>query len=120
MAWRESLLGAVAVVREPDQHRTLRVDNRFQMGGTGSKEMAARHAHLALLLHPAPGRGLVLGVGTGLTFGAATLHPDLEADGVELVPQVVELMPLFEPENRRRSRQPHGFACIRPTPGVSC
>ena len=106
MAWRESLLGAVAVVREADQHRTLRVDNRFQMGGTGSKEMAARHAHLALLLHPAPRRGLVLGVGTGLTFGATTLHPDLEADGVELVPQVVELMPLFEPENRAAQRQP--------------
>ena len=50
----------------------------------------------------------MLGVGTGLTFGAATLHPDLEADGVELVPQVVELMPLFEPENRAVQRQP-GF-----------
>jgi spermidine synthase len=106
LAWRESLLGSVAVVREPDRHRTLRVDNRFQMGGTGSAEMAARHAHLAFLLHPAPERGLVLGVGTGLTFGAATLHPGLEADGVELVPQVVGLMPLFEPENRQASRHP--------------
>jgi spermidine synthase len=106
MAWRESLLGAVAVVREADQHRTLRVDNRFQMGGTGSTEMAARHAHFALLLHPAPRRSLVLGVGTGLTFGAATLYPELEGDGVELVPSVVELMRWFEPENREVSRQP--------------
>ncbi len=106
LAWRESLLGSVAVVREPDRHRTLRVDNRFQMGGTGSAEMAARHAHLAFLLHPAPQRGLVLGVGTGLTFGAATLHPGLQADGVELVPQVAALMPLFEPENRQASRHP--------------
>jgi spermidine synthase len=104
LAWRESMLGAVAVVREPDGHRTLRVDNRFQMGGTGSTEMAARHAHLALLLHPAPERGLILGVGTGLTLGAATLHPGLHTDGVELVPQVVALMPLFEPENRQASR----------------
>jgi spermidine synthase len=106
VAWRESLLGSVAVIGEPDRHRTLRVDNRFQMGGTGSAEMAARHAHLALLLHPKPKRGLVLGVGTGLTFGAATIHPGLEADGVELVPRVIELMPWFEPENRQASRQP--------------
>jgi spermidine synthase len=106
LGWRESLLGSVAVVREPDRHRTLRVDNRFQMGGTGSTEMAARHAHLALLLHPAPRRGLVLGVGTGLTFGTATLYPDLQADGVELVPQVAAFMPLFEPENRQAGRHP--------------
>jgi spermidine synthase len=106
LAWRESLLGTVAVVREPDQTRTLRVDNRFQMGGTGSAAMAARHAHLAMLQHSAPRRALVLGVGTGLTFGAATLYPGLTADGVELVPEIVELMPLFEPENRQASRHP--------------
>jgi spermidine synthase len=106
LAWRESLLGTVAVIQESDRTRTLRVDNRFQMGGTGSTEMAARHAHLALLLHPSPQRALVLGVGTGLTLGALTLHSGLQADGVELVPQVVELMPLFEPENREAARQP--------------
>lgn len=106
LAWREGLLGTVVVVREEDQHRTLRVDNRYQMGGTGSTEMATRHAHLPLLMHPSPRRCLVLGVGTGLTLGATTLYPELQTDGVELVPQVIELMPLFEPENRGAMRNP--------------
>ncbi len=107
MAWRESLLGTAVVLREPDQNRTLRVDSRFQMGGTGSTEMAARHAHIPLLLHPAPRRALVLGTGTGLTLGAATIYDGLQIDGVELLPQVIGLMAWFEPENREANRNAH-------------
>ena len=34
-------------------------------------------------------------MGTGITFGAAELYPGLSADGVELVPEIVPLLPLF-------------------------
>src|SRR5439155_11729304 len=42
----------------------------------------------------------------GITFGAASLHLDLESDGVELVPEVVAVMPQFEPFNFTPNRQP--------------
>jgi spermidine synthase len=104
-------LGFATVIEEPDGHRALRVDNRFQMGGTAAYEAQARQAHLALLLHPQPRRALFLGTGTGITLGAATLHPDLELEGVELLPEVVRLMPEFDPLNRlatiRESVQVH-------------
>ena len=46
-------------------------------------------------MHPAPKRALFLGVGTGITLHAANFHPDLEVDGVELVPEVVDVIPQF-------------------------
>jgi spermidine synthase len=106
VAWREGMLGSVAVVAEPDGHRVLRVNNRHQMGGTAALDAEVRHAHIPLLLHPAPRRALVLGAGTGITFGAVSLHPGLQGDGVELVPEIVELMPWFEPENHAPTRHP--------------
>ena len=51
---------------------------------------------LAELLHPDPRRALFLGLGTGATFAGVLAHPDLVADGVELVPEVVEVMPYFD------------------------
>jgi spermidine synthase len=100
VARRDGLLGTVTVVEERDGSRVLWVDHRFQMGGTQSAESLARHAHLPLLLHPAPKRVVCLGLGTGITLGAATLHVGVEAEGVELVPEVVSMLPWFAPENR--------------------
>jgi spermidine synthase len=99
-AWRQGVMGSVAVIETPDGNRSLRVNNRFQMGGTAAALAQRRQAHLPLLLHPAPRRALFLGPGTGITLGAATEHPGLAADGVELVPEIVELMHYFEPENK--------------------
>jgi spermidine synthase len=108
---REGFLATVAVVRTADGHRTLRVNNHFQQGGTATASAARRHAHLPLLLHPAPRRVLFLGVGTGITLGAAAAHPGLQADGVELLPEVVDALPEFEPENGAPQRRP-GFRVI--------
>jgi len=92
-------MASVAVVEDATRNRTLRVNNHFQMGGTGAAEAEYRHSHIPLLLHPAPKRALVLGVGTGITLGAATLHPEITADGVELLPEVLAVMQQFEPFN---------------------
>lgn len=77
--------------------RSLKVNNRFAMGGTGVGAEAGERlqAHVPLLLHPAPRRALFLGIGTGITFGAAAMHPGVEADGVELLPEVADAMPRF-------------------------
>ena len=104
--YREGVMASVAVIEDAARNKTLRVNNRFQMGGTAAAEAESRHAHLPLLLHPAPRRALFLGLGTGITLGAASTHPDLLSDGVELVPEVVEVMPQFEPFNYAPSRNP--------------
>jgi spermidine synthase len=84
----------------------LKVNNLFQMGGTGSGFSERRQAHIPLLLHPDPGRALFLGLGTGITAGAATIYPELEIDAVELLPEIVEMIDRFEDENARLSGHP--------------
>ena len=98
-AYLEGTMASVAVVRDVSGHKTLRVDNRFQMGGTGVADAEYRHAHIPLLLHPAPHRALFLGLGTGITLGAAAWHTNVIADGVELLPEVIAMMPQFSPYN---------------------
>jgi len=97
--YREGVMASAAVVQDATRNRSLRVNNHFQMGGTGATEAEYRHAHIPLLLHPAPTRALVLGLGTGITLGAASRHPNLKTDGVELLPEVLALMPQFAPQN---------------------
>ena len=97
--YREGVMASVAVIGTPDGHRALRVNNRYQMGGTAAALAERRQAHLPLLLHPLPQRALFPGPGTGITLGAASLHPGLQSEGVELLPEVVAMMNHFEPEN---------------------
>ncbi len=98
-AYREGVMASVAVVETGDRHRSLRVNNRLQMGGTAAALAERRQGHIPLLLHPKPERALFLGPGTGITLGAAGAYAGLISDGVELVPEVRELMNHFEPEN---------------------
>jgi spermidine synthase len=104
---REGIMATVVVTEESNTNRTLRVDNRYQMGGTAAADAEYRQAHLPLLFHPNSRRALFLGVGTGISFGAASLYPNLEADGVELVPEVVEVMPAFAAKNFSPAQNPN-------------
>ena len=94
---RQGRMATVSVTETPDGNRTLFVNNRFQMGGTAATLPELRHADIPLLLHPSPHRALVLGLGTGITLSACAAFPDLSADGVELLPEVVAVMPNFFP-----------------------
>ena len=93
-------MGSVAVIEDVKGERVMKFNNRFQMGGTASRSAEERQAQIPLLLHPAPKRALFIGLGTGITFGAADAFPGLKADGVELVPEIAEAMPLFEEKGR--------------------
>ena len=109
IAAREGLLATVTVteqkVEEPSStaaggRLVLKVNNKFRMGGSGRGEFAdRRRGHIPLLLHPDPKRALFLGSGTGVTMSAAASHQGLAADGVELIPEVVELMRYFDDVN---------------------
>jgi spermidine synthase len=93
----EGVMGAVTVIEDERRDRHLSVNGRFQMGGTSTVYSDHREAHIPLLLHPAPQSALFLGAGTGVTLAGATRHPGLKVDGVELVPEIVDLMGYFAP-----------------------
>ena len=75
----------------------LRENIHYQHGDTGpSRQREYRQAHLPLLLHPAPKRVLFLGLGTGLTAGAAVPHSGVEQiAAVELIPEVLQAARYF-------------------------
>lgn len=106
VAVRRGAMGTVSVVADAGGQRTLRLNNRFQMGGTAAAVAQRRQAHIPLLLHPNPRQALFIGPGTGTTVGAATTHSGLEIDAVELVPEILEMLPQFEPQNLAPQRNP--------------
>ncbi len=67
----------------------LKVNNYYSLGGTGAAKWEAWQTHLPLLLHPDPSRVFFLGMGTGITAGAALRHPVEEVITTELLPEVV-------------------------------
>ncbi|MDB6041094.1 MAG: Spermine synthase, partial [Verrucomicrobiales bacterium] len=99
-AWlNEGVMATVTVRRDETGRRSLYVNHRFQMGGTGSTAAEQRHADIPLLLHGHAKRALFLGLGTGISMGAARYHEGLRVDGVELLPGVIKSLPQFAPEN---------------------
>jgi spermidine synthase len=88
LALRESSHEIVAVVEKGDSRR-IKLNNFYVLGGTGSTGDERLQGHLPLLLHPAPKRVAFLGLGTGITAGAALLHPVERLTAVEIVPDVI-------------------------------
>ncbi|WP_152052028.1 spermine/spermidine synthase domain-containing protein [Tautonia marina] len=101
LAGWEGAYGLVEVVQVASGNRILRQNLHYGLGSTGrSTVRELRQGHLPLLLHPDPREVLFLGLGTGLTSGAATIHPQVDRiEIVELIPEVVETARFFEPEN---------------------
>ncbi|BFM08732.1 hypothetical protein GCM10025791_29070 [Halioxenophilus aromaticivorans] len=96
LQYQEGVIAAVAVVEEPDQSRHLKVNNRFTMGGTASRFSDHRQTHLPLLWQGGNAEQvLYLGLGTGITFQAAQYYPKLRVTAVELIPEMISLMPYF-------------------------
>jgi spermidine synthase len=96
VAHHEGVMASVTVLKDSQGEYHLKVNNHFQMGGTSSTYSDRRQAHLPLLLHPDPTTALFLGLGTGTTFAAAAHYPGLQADGVELIPEIIKVLPFFE------------------------
>jgi len=91
--YREDPAATVSVVESggTQRERRLKVNNTYSLGGGRGVFTERRQGHLPMLLHPDPRRVLVLGVGTGNTLGAVSLHRPSRLVAVELVPGVLEL-----------------------------
>ena len=94
LATEEGATATASVVAGEDGTRFLEVNGHFRMGGTRSERSDWRQALLPILLHPAPRRALLLGVGTGATLAGAAAA-GMDATGVELTPEVIALLPWF-------------------------
>jgi spermidine synthase len=110
LAQRETLHGLVLVseraeaptgpaAKKPAPLRRLQVGRHFKMGGAFSFG-EHRMGHLCAMLAEASAqtpvqRAMFLGIGTGATMGAALQMSAAEADGVELVPEVIDLLGHF-------------------------
>jgi spermidine synthase len=79
--------GLVAVVSRDGDLR-IQIDNHYALGGSAQVAHQAREAHVALLLRPGARRVAWIGSATGISAGAALLHPIEKLSLVELVPGV--------------------------------
>jgi spermidine synthase len=102
----EGVMAAVSVIETAEGEYYLKVNNHFVMGGTASYYSDRRQGHIPLLLHPHPQRALFLGLGTGATFAAAADYPGLEAEGVELIPEIIPLLHYFAKSTGEFSQYP--------------
>ena len=85
---------------------TLTVDGKTDASNRGDMLTQKLVAHLPLLLHDDPREVAVVGLGSGVTVGAALTHPVSRVDVLELSPEVVEASAFFLAENRHALADP--------------
>jgi len=79
----------VAVVRRNDSLR-IKVNNFYVLGSSGASKREEMQTHVPLMIHPDPKKVFYLGMGTGITAGAALSHPVEDVTVTEILPEVVE------------------------------
>jgi spermidine synthase len=85
---------------------TLAVDGKVDASNRSDMLTQKLVAHLPLLLHDNPRDVAVIGLGSGVTVGAALRHPVSRVDVVELSPEVVEASHFFDADNQHALADP--------------
>ena len=85
---------------------TLAVDGKTDASNRGDMLTQKLIAHLPLLLHKDPKNVFIIGLGSGMTVGAALTHPIARADVIEISPEVVKASDYFKAENRNALADP--------------
>ena len=112
---------ATATVVQRGEHRVLRVNNYYTLGGTTSLESERNRTLIPMMTHPDPRQIFYLGMGTGITAGTSLMFPVERVDVCEILPEVVELAETyFHPWNnglfsddRVTVRAQDGHHCLR-------
>ena len=105
LSYREGATGTVAVRRLAGTV-SLAIDGKVDASNAGDMLTQRLLAHVPLLLHPAPKRVAILGLGSGVTLGSALTHPLEAATVLEISPEVVDASRFFELENHRALADP--------------
>lgn len=90
VAMREGSSAHVAVIDRGDS-REIRVNNFYTLGSTGARIAERNQTLIPLLTHPSPREIFFLGLGTGITAGAALLAEPERITVCELLADVIEL-----------------------------
>jgi spermidine synthase len=97
--YREGIEATVSV-RDVGDERLLVINGKTDGSRFGDRRTQLALGHIPLLSHPAPRRVLLVGLGTGMSAGAASAHPDVEAlTVVELSAEVIEASEFFSRDN---------------------
>ncbi|HWN42837.1 MAG TPA: hypothetical protein VNW71_11485 [Thermoanaerobaculia bacterium] len=108
-----SAYGWTDVVARPGGHLSLHQNIHDELGSSAYAWYLEREGHVPMLLHPCPRRVLFLGMGTGITAGAATKHREVGAiEVVELVGDVAEAARRFAPYNHGLADHPRARVFI--------
>ncbi len=119
---REGSQATVAVLAR-GADRLIRVNNWYTLGGTRGLDSERNQTVVPMLTHPDPARVFTLGLGTGITAGAALAFPVDRLVVCELIRDVVEVSQahftpwiggLFE-DPRAVVHAEDGRACLRRT-----
>ena len=103
--YREGASATVSV-KQLTGTTTLAVDGKVDASNRSDMLTQKLIAHLPLLLHDAPKDVAIVGLGSGVTLGAALRHPIAHADVVELSAEVVEASAFFADDNGEALRDP--------------
>jgi spermidine synthase len=82
---------AHAAVIEREGNLAIRVNNYYTLGGSGAMIAERNQTLIPLLAHPDPREIFFLGMGTGITAGAALFLEPERVTVCEILPDVVEL-----------------------------
>ena len=103
--YREGSTGTVAVRRLAGT-TSLSIDGKVDASDAADMLTQRMLAHVPLLLHPAPKKAAILGLGSGVTLGSALTHGLERAVVLEISPEVVEASRFFEAANHRALQNP--------------
>jgi spermidine synthase len=85
---------------------TLAIDGKVDASNAGDMLTQKMLAHVPLMLHAHARRMAIVGLGSGVTLGAALRHPLERVDTIEISREVVEASRFFEAENHRALADP--------------
>lgn len=106
--FRDEGVQSTTSVQQRGDLRVLYVDGRHQSNdGPDGVTYHRRLGHLAMSLHPAPRRALVVGLGAGATSGAVSTHAGATVDVVELSKGVTRAADYFSYDNYDVLKRPN-------------
>jgi spermidine synthase len=112
LLYYEEGAAATVSVKKLTGTTTLAVDGKTDASNRGDMLTQKLIAHIPLMLHPKPKDVFILGLGSGMTVGAALTHPIERVDVVEISPEVVKASDFFKTENRNALADPRTHLII--------
>jgi spermidine synthase len=106
--FREGINETISVIRPKGAHRAVVVNGKV-VSSTMPQDLQCVRAlgHVPMLLHPDPKKAFVLGMGTGVTLGSVSVHPELEELHLaEIEPLVLEAAKSFADVNHDVANDP--------------